>query len=234
MLPAGRAFYKMSGSGNDFVVVDAMREPAGHLSHADTVQSICARATGIGADGIVFLEPSAIADYRMTYLNSDGSRADLCGNASLCTARLAIELGIVAGTEFSMETDAGILGARLQDGEPEVDLQAVTDIRRQLPIRLEPGEEWIGFALVGVPHLIVRVGDVATVFFRADGSTDGIPLNERSTGPDFAVLRRTPRRICVVSGSSKLPSLRGALAARVITDLYIDAGTARELVSSAG
>ncbi|MDJ0324384.1 sugar-binding domain-containing protein [Cryobacterium sp. PH31-AA6] len=76
------------------------------------------------------------------------------------------------------------------------------------------------------------VGDVATVFFRADGSTDGIPLNERSTGPDFAVLRRTPRRICVVSGSSKLPSLRGALTARVITDLYIDEGTARELVSA--
>ncbi len=75
------------------------------------------------------------------------------------------------------------------------------------------------------------VGDVATVFFRADGSTDGIPLNDRSTGPDFAVLRRTPRRICVVSGRSKLASLRGALAARVITDLYIDEGTARDLVS---
>ncbi|MDJ0324683.1 sugar-binding domain-containing protein [Cryobacterium sp. PH31-AA6] len=76
------------------------------------------------------------------------------------------------------------------------------------------------------------VGDVATIFFRADGSTDGIPLNQRSTGPDFAVLRRTPRRICVVSGSSKLASLRGALAARVITDLYIDEGTARALADS--
>jgi DNA-binding transcriptional regulator LsrR (DeoR family) len=75
------------------------------------------------------------------------------------------------------------------------------------------------------------VGDVATVFFRADGSSDGIPLNERSSGLDFAVLRRTPRRICVLSGSSKLQSLLGALAAGLITDLYLDEGTARALVA---
>jgi deoxyribonucleoside regulator len=76
------------------------------------------------------------------------------------------------------------------------------------------------------------VGDVATVFFRADGSSDGIPVNERSSGPDLALLRRTPRRICVVSGSSKLPSLLGALAAGLITDLYLDEGTARALVAA--
>ncbi len=76
------------------------------------------------------------------------------------------------------------------------------------------------------------VGDVATIFFRADGSTDGIALNERSTGPEFSVLRRIPRRICVVSGSSKLASLRGALSAKLITDLFIDEGTARALADS--
>ncbi|MCY7288698.1 MAG: sugar-binding transcriptional regulator [Cryobacterium sp.] len=76
------------------------------------------------------------------------------------------------------------------------------------------------------------VGDVATIFFRADGSTDGIALNERSTGPELSVLRRIPRRICVVSGSSKLASLRGALSARLITDLFIDEGTARALADS--
>ena len=77
------------------------------------------------------------------------------------------------------------------------------------------------------------VGDVATIFFRADGSTDGIPLNARGTGPDFAVLRRTPRRLCVVSGTNKLPSLRGALKAELITDLFVDESTARALVASA-
>ena len=163
MLPTGRTFYKMSGSGNDFVMVDAMREGPGALAEAGVVQAVCARATGIGADGIVFLEPSDSADYRMTYLNSDGSRADLCGNASLCSARLAAELEIVRGPEFRVETDAGVLAARLLDQGPEVDLQPVTDIRPNLPFRLEAGERWIGFALAGVPHLVVRVDDVATV-----------------------------------------------------------------------
>ncbi len=163
MLPAGRAFYKMSGSGNDFVMVNAMTEPAGDLLAAGTVQAICARATGIGADGLVFLEPSDAAAYRIAYLNSDGSRADLCGNATLCSARLASELGIVARREFLVETDSGILRVRLLPDTPEVDLLPVTDVRSSLPFRLESGEHWIGFAMAGVPHLVVRVDDVATV-----------------------------------------------------------------------
>ncbi|GAB3604016.1 sugar-binding transcriptional regulator [Microbacterium aureliae] len=74
------------------------------------------------------------------------------------------------------------------------------------------------------------VGDVATVFYRADGSSDGIALNDRATGPAFEDLRRAPRRVCVVSGVSKLVSLRGALAARLVTDLVIDEVAARSLV----
>ncbi len=75
------------------------------------------------------------------------------------------------------------------------------------------------------------VGDVATVFFRADGSSDGITLNERSTGPSHEQLRQVRRRICVVSGASKINGLRGALAARLATDLIVDEATAKRLVS---
>jgi DNA-binding transcriptional regulator LsrR (DeoR family) len=76
------------------------------------------------------------------------------------------------------------------------------------------------------------VGDVATVFFRADGSADEIPLNDRATGPDFTILRKTPRRICVVSGSAKSEGLHGALAAGLITDLFLDDSAARALLRS--
>jgi DNA-binding transcriptional regulator LsrR (DeoR family) len=75
-------------------------------------------------------------------------------------------------------------------------------------------------------------GDAATVFYRADGSTSGIRINERASGPDLDELRQTPRRICVVSGPSKVESLRGALAAELITDLVIDEQTARELLAA--
>ena len=61
-------------------------------------------ATGVGADGIVFLEPSAVAAVRLNYLNADGSPADLCGNATLCTTRLAVELGIADAAGFGIET----------------------------------------------------------------------------------------------------------------------------------
>ncbi|WP_373461634.1 sugar-binding transcriptional regulator [Pseudarthrobacter sp. W1I19] len=78
------------------------------------------------------------------------------------------------------------------------------------------------------------VGDVATVFFRSDGSSDGIVLNERSTGPALSELRQVRRRICVVSGVSKINGLKGALAAGLATDLILDEATARRLVDLEG
>ena len=78
------------------------------------------------------------------------------------------------------------------------------------------------------------VGDVATVFYREDGSSNNIPMNDRGSGPALSILRRAARRIGVVSGVSKLPALRGSLAADVITDLIIDDGTARALLESMG
>lgn len=78
------------------------------------------------------------------------------------------------------------------------------------------------------------VGDVATVFFRDDGSDEGIVLNRRSSGPDLAQLRNVRRRICVVSGAKKIKGLRGALAAGLATDLILDEITARTLVEQEG
>ena len=78
------------------------------------------------------------------------------------------------------------------------------------------------------------VGDVATVFFRRDGSSNGIMLNERSTGPALSQLRQVRRRICVVSGASKINGLRGALTAGLATDLILDEATARRLVGFGG
>jgi DNA-binding transcriptional regulator LsrR (DeoR family) len=74
------------------------------------------------------------------------------------------------------------------------------------------------------------VGDIATVFYRADGSSNEIDLNKRSTGPSLDVIRSVPRRICVIAGVARLPSLRGAMAGKYISDLIIDDGTAQALL----
>jgi len=164
MIPAGRRFFKMSGSGNDFVFVDARTEPAEALTHPEAIAEVCARGTGIGADGIVLLERTPAATVGIRYFNSDGSLASLCGNATLCTTRLAVELGAAPASGFTILTGSGIVGARLRpDGQPEIDLQPVTELRPDAAIPLEPGEERIGFAMVGVPHLTVRVDDVESV-----------------------------------------------------------------------
>ncbi len=78
------------------------------------------------------------------------------------------------------------------------------------------------------------VGDVATVFYRADGSWRDIALNARATGPGFDQLTKVARRVCVVSGPQKLASLRGALAAGLVTDLVLDEALARRLVETTG
>ncbi|MEK7401963.1 MAG: diaminopimelate epimerase [Gemmatimonadota bacterium] len=163
MIPVGRTFYKMSGSGNDFVFVDARTEPAGPLTSPEVVGAICSRGTGIGADGVVFLERSAAAEIRLVYLNADGSRADLCGNATLCTARLARELGVVGQGEFGIETDSGVLRARFVGDRPEIDLKPVTECRPDAGLPVSVGEHRIGFAVAGVPHLTILVDDVQTV-----------------------------------------------------------------------
>jgi diaminopimelate epimerase len=163
MIPFGREFFKMSGSGNDFVFVDTRSEPAGSLAKPDVVGSICSRGIGIGADGVCFFDRSTKATVRLVYLNADGSRADLCGNATLCTARLARELGVVDDEEFSIETDSGVLGARFVDGRPEIDLPPVKDVRADARLPLRPGEGRMGFVLAGVPHLVITVEDLDAV-----------------------------------------------------------------------
>ena len=164
MIPKGRSFYKMSGSGNDFIMVDAREEPPGRLAEPSVIARLCARGTGVGADGIVFLERSDRAAVKLVYLNSDGSAADFCGNATLCTVRLAIELGAAPLSDFMIETDSGVVAARMAGGVPEIDLEPVVDVRSNAP-GIEPGggETSVGFALAGVPHLVVLCDDVSTV-----------------------------------------------------------------------
>jgi deoxyribonucleoside regulator len=75
------------------------------------------------------------------------------------------------------------------------------------------------------------VGDVCTVFLRADGTYEDLSLNERATGPTPAELRQVPRRVCAVAGDSKVLPLRAALMAGVITHLVLDEQTATGLVA---
>ena len=164
-LIVGRQFWKMSGSGNDFVVFDARLDGLGGESWEApaAIQALCARGTGVGADGVVFLaEPTRVgAAVAMRYYNSDGSRGAFCGNATLCVTRLARELGFTRADELTVETDSGMIPARMRPHGPEIDLPAVTESESDVgELSRQSEERRIGFALAGVPHLVVRCDDV--------------------------------------------------------------------------
>jgi diaminopimelate epimerase len=199
----GQPFYKMTGSGNDFVVFDSTGGVAAHLEKVETIRSLSARGTGVGADGVVFLEKSGEGDVRMRYYNSDGSEAALCGNASLCSTRLSVELGLAQGGGFLLHTAAGSLRARIRDNLPEVDLEPVREVRldaRELGI--QPGERRLGYARVGVPHVVVEVPDVEPVDVAGRGPelrhhrslADGANVNFVARRPDGEFTYRTFER----------------------------------------
>ena len=152
-------FFKMTGSGNDFVVFSGAAGT--EFEEPSAIRALSARGTGVGADGVVFLEKAGRGDVRMRYYNSDGGEAALCGNASLCSTRLAVELGMAQAGGFVLHTAAGALKARIRDGLPEVDLEPVSEVRpdeQQVP--RHPGEAKLGYARVGVPHVVVEIADI--------------------------------------------------------------------------
>jgi diaminopimelate epimerase len=167
---ARRPFWKMTGSGNDFVFFDARTEPAGLLEGAEAIGALCDRRRGVGADGVVFFESDPEHAYSIRYFNRDGSLAEFCGNASLCSVRLAVELGVVqVGERFTFRTSSGPIPGRLTAVGPEVGMPVVADADEAFKADLEPGEQRIGFARVGVPHLVVGCESVDEVDIKSRG-----------------------------------------------------------------
>lgn len=160
----GTPFFKMTGSGNDFVVLDGRVSPPEAWDTARIV-SVCDRRHGVGADGLVVLTDAGPNAARMTFFNADGSRAAMCGNAALCSTRLSARLGLADAAGMTLVTDAGAYQTRCVEPteRAEVNLADVAMPAVVPGIDLAPGELSINFTVVGVPHLVIRVADVDAV-----------------------------------------------------------------------
>lgn len=180
----GTRFYKMSGSGNDFVVLDG-RSVTAHDWSAAEIRLLCDRRNGVGADGLVLLGPVPPDGLRMTYWNADGSRGAMCGNAALCCGRLAVELKMVPAGQFCLLTDAGGVMVRspARDDSVEISLPDFDLPQSFSGVPLAAGERWMMFGTAGVPHLIIGVDDIELV----DPPTRGRALRHHpSLGPEGA------------------------------------------------
>jgi diaminopimelate epimerase len=202
-------FYKMQGCGNDFVVIDNRELGVPESAMKNWAVKVCARAFGVCADGVFFLENSddPALDYRWHFYNSDGSRAEMCGNASRCAGKLSHALGL-APAEHVFGTDAGPIRAKVlldgpDAGRVKVQLTPPKGVQTGLTVHVDNTPMTVHFADTGVPHAVVFVDDVAAVNVKQLGaalryherfSPAGTNVNFAQVKDDATMLLRTYER----------------------------------------
>ncbi len=152
-------FWKMHGAGNDFILVD---DRAGTFPASDIkwLSGIGARRTGVGCEGIILIQNSDKADFRMRFFNPDGNEADMCGNGARCVARLAHEIGVTPMV-MSIETAAGMLKAEILDNTVRIELTEPHGWETGGSLEIDGRQIKYGFVNTGVPHVVVEVDDLA-------------------------------------------------------------------------
>jgi len=162
-------FTKMHGAGNDFLVLDDRWYRFSDEELSDLAATWCPRRYGVGADGLLALAEAEAddADYRMRYVNADGSWATMCGNGARCLARFALNADF-EGPELTFETDAGRYHAVVDEDRPEeVRLYVPPPREMDLDVTLEDrgraGPEAVHYVDTGTGHLVVFVPDVEAV-----------------------------------------------------------------------
>jgi diaminopimelate epimerase len=188
-------FTKWQGTGNDFVIVNGFEETI--VDYSTKAIEVCDRHYGIGADGLIMVLPSSIADFQMRIINSDGSEPEMCGNGIRCFARYVYESGLTNKTELCVETLAGIIRPTLllENDRVEsvcVDMGEPRLQRGEIPTAGNPIEKVINELLtvgdctyritcvsMGNPHCVIFTENVDSMDLPAFGK----PIEEHSFFP---------------------------------------------------
>lgn len=147
-------FTKMSGTGNDFIIIDNRAQVVADNGLTEFIRKVCRRKMSVGADGFILIESSNKADFRWRFFNSDGSLAEMCGNGARCAARFAYLNGI-AGENLSFETEAGIINGQVKGNGAKVKIPDPADLNLDYTIELEKGPLTVSSLNTGVPHVVV-------------------------------------------------------------------------------
>ena len=151
-------FFKMSGSGNDFILIDNRQGTLAVGSVVEFVKSVCERKVSVGADGLIIIEPSDRVDFRWRFFNADGSEVEMCGNGGRCAARFAYLMGI-AGGKMSFETGAGIIDAEVRGDIVKLRLTDPRDLVMNDQIQIKNQTLFVHSLNTGVPHVVHFVRD---------------------------------------------------------------------------
>ena len=215
-------FVKMHGAGNDFILVD---DREGHFPSHDhlRIAALAARRTGIACEGVILVQRSTAADFRMVFFNPDGTEADLCGNGARCVAAFAREIGAAKASAMTFETRAGLVDAEVVDSRlVRVWMPEPRNRRYNLQVKVK-GQVVAGdFVDTGVPHFIVPTTSVASVDVARLGRelrlSDAFAPNGTNVdfvqyrAPNIAIMRTYERGVEAETGACGT----GAVAAAVV------------------
>ncbi len=176
-------FSKMQGTGNDFVVISCLSQYFNY-NLATLSKYLCNRNYGIGADGVIYIFRSNIADFKMRIFNSDGSEAEMCGNGIRCLGKYLFEKDITTKTEFRIETLAGVkeislivenkmvIAVKVNMGIPFFEPQRIPAylpkeeyVKKYHSVIIDIDEEKYEFDLISIgnPHAVCFVEDVSKI-----------------------------------------------------------------------
>lgn len=153
-------FSKYHGAGNDFIVIDD-RDLAFPIHDKERVQRYCSRTIGIGADGILLLQPSTTADFQMRILNADGSEPAMCGNGIRCIVHFIRSLGYTA-LSYRIETGHSMAVCRFE-GEKILVSQKISSTVQEVHLELGHSTERMFFLNTGVPHAILFKNEIKDI-----------------------------------------------------------------------
>jgi len=152
----------MSGSGNDFIIIDNRNRVVDENDLQDFIARVCRRKMSVGADGLILVEESESVDFKWRFFNSDGSTAEMCGNGARCAARFAYLNGI-SGTKVSFETEAGIVSAMVENDQVKIKMPDPIDLKTDYNLELGNSSMQVSSVNTGVPHVVITVDDIDDV-----------------------------------------------------------------------
>ncbi len=185
-------FTKMHGCGNDFVVVDCMKEPVPDL--AKFARKLARRRFGVGADQILTVAPSDVADFKMEIYNADGSQVEMCGNGIRCLAKYVYEHGLTQKKDLQVETLGGVVRPRILGKLVEVDMGEPILDGRQIPVNADGRILNYSLDVDGTPYEVtcVSMGNPHCVLY-LDADLDHFDVE--GVGPRFEYNSFFPQRV---------------------------------------
>jgi len=236
-------FFKMTGTGNDFIMIDNRKGIVDADHCQELVRRACRHKLSVGADGMILIENDPEVDFKWRFFNADASEAEMCGNGARCAARFAWLTGIVDKPKMSFRTLAGIIRAELLDSRVKVQMTAPHGLQLGLKIEADGRSFDLDFINTGVPHAVCFVAD-GTALESADVSRWGkaIRFHPRfqpaGTNVDFVFVQDS-RHITVrtyergVEGET-LACGTGAIASTLISAVRERVGSPAEVKTRSG